>query len=33
MMKPTEGGANKKRKKHWHDDTVENGISAEPADG
>ena len=28
----TEGGANKKRTKHWHDDTQGNGMSAEPAD-
>ena len=29
----TEGGVNKKKKKHWHDDTEVNGILAEPADG
>ena len=25
----TEGWVNKKRKKHWHDDVEENGISAD----
>ena len=32
VMKTTKGGANKERKKHSHDVTVVNGISAEPAD-